>query len=161
MPNAKYNPYEARQRAASVGVNIDSVTVPGLVSVTGAVSTVGEVDTRDLDLDSDSVRQTVRAMTAVSVSKTGPLTSEVLVAVSGGSRIRLLRNAGHCDPATADGVYPVVTLKIGSTTIYADKLEAGLPWAETVCFEGADGEDLTMDLTGSETVFLNLRYELF
>lgn len=108
----------------------------------------------------DSVRQTSRVMTALSVDKTGPLAGHVLVPVAPGNRLRLLRNAGHCDPATSSGVFPNVTLRIGGTTVYSDRLEAGLPWSETVCFEGGDGEDLTIDLDVG-TVYLNVRYEVF
>lgn len=125
------------------------------------VAADGSPSIRDLTLTRDSVRQTVRPMVPFSEPKTGPLAADVLVAVPNGMRLRLLRNAGHCDPATPAGTYPLITLKLGALTFYADKLEAGLPWAETVCFEGADGADLTLDLTTVQTVWLNMRYELF
>lgn len=122
--------------------------------------TATDLDVRDLVLGQDSVRQTLRVSQPASVTVTGPQTNYVVVSVSGGQRIRLLRNAGHVDPALGEGVYPVVTVKIGATTIYNDKTEAGLPWAETVCFEGADGEDLTVSVdVGS--IYLNFRYEIF
>lgn len=135
----------------------------GRLGATPAVSVTGTVEAnlRPLTLVEDSVRQTHRPMTPYSATATGPLTDEVLVAVGAGERIRVLKNSGHCDPATGEGIYPVVTLKIGSTTVYLDKLESGLPWNEAVCFEGTAGDDLTLSLTGSSAVYINIRYELF
>lgn len=150
-----------KARAASLAVTLSTEDVAALTPPGTQVVSAVDFDVRNLTLAQDSVHQSPRKMTPLSVSKTGPLTDDVLVAVSAGQRIRLLRNAGHCNPATAAGVYPVVTVKIGATTVYSDKLEAGLPWAELVCFEGADGEDLTLTLTLTETVFLNMRYEVF
>jgi hypothetical protein len=113
-----------------------------------------------LGLD-DSVRQTLRILTPLSQVVGGPQTDLVLIPIAAGSRLRLLRNAGHCDPALDLDVYPTVTLKIGATTIWRDKLEAGLPWSETVCFEGSDGEDLTVSVDATASIYLNLRYEVF
>lgn len=106
------------------------------------------------------VRQTLPALTPYSAAVSGVVTDSVLVSISSGFRIRLVRNAGHVDPALAEDTYPLVTLKIGSTVVYQDKLEAGLPWAETVCFEGADGDDLTITIDQAATLYLNLRYEI-
>lgn len=114
-----------------------------------------------LDLTTDSVRQTLRVSTPLSQAVTGPQTNQVLVAVDTDERLRLLRNAGHTDPTLDPETYPLVTLRIGSTVIYQDKLEAGLPWSETVCFEGAAGEDLTISVDVAATLYLNLRYEVF
>ena len=119
------------------------------------------LNVRQLSLLLDSVRQTLRISTPLSQSVSGVVTDQVLISVPTGSRLRLLRNAGHTDPQLNSLVFPVVTLKIGSTVIYQDKLEAGLPWSETVCFEGADGEDLTISVNDTATIYLNLRYELF
>jgi hypothetical protein len=116
---------------------------------------------RASNLVQDSARQTLRVSTAYSESATGPIANSILVNVPTGSRIRLLRNAGHVDPTTALEAFPIVTLKIGSTVIYKDKLEAGLPWSETVCFEGADGEDLTLSIDSNVVLYLNMRYEVF
>lgn len=116
---------------------------------------------RFLSLENDSVRQTLRISTPRSVAVSGVVSDSVVISVPGGSCLRLLRNAGHVDPALEEGAYPLVTMKIGATTVYQDKLEAGLPWSETVCFEGADGEDLTISVDQAATLYLNLRYELF
>lgn len=136
-------------------IPLDEISIVGQVLVAAL-----DLDIRSLTLTEDSVRQAHRTMTPFSSLKTGPLTAHVLVPAGAAERIRVLKNSGHCDPETGTGVYPVITMKIGSTIIYTDKLESGLPWNETVCFEGALGEDLTLDLTTS-TVYLNVRYELF
>jgi hypothetical protein len=107
------------------------------------------------------LRQMLPPELPVSVTVVGPQAGLVLVAVGPAERLRLLRNAGHCDPALVAGTYPVATLKLGTLTLWSDKLEPGLPWSETVNFEGALGDDLTFDLTTTASVFLNLRYELF
>lgn len=125
------------------------------------VTTDATVDIRSLSLLLDSVRQTLPVQLPASQSVSGPVTDQVLVSVAPGSKIRLLRNAGHTDPALDTATYPTVTLKIGTTVIWRDKLEAGLPWSETVCFEGADGEDLTISIDSSATIYLNCRYEIF
>jgi hypothetical protein len=104
---------------------------------------------------------TPRLLTPLSTSVTGIVTDQVLVAISGSDKIRVLRNQGHCDPALAAGTFPLVTLKIGSTVIWRDKLESGLPWAEAVCFEGAAGEDLTVSIDAAATIYFNIRYEVF
>lgn len=114
-----------------------------------------------LTLQDDSVRQTLRRSTPCSTAVTGPVTGHVLVSIGPSQRIRLIRNAGHIDPAAAPGVYPLVTVKIGSTVIYLDKMEPGLPWSETVCFEGELGEDLTVDIDANTAVYFNARYEVF
>lgn len=116
---------------------------------------------RELTLALDSVRQSLRVSTPLSQAVSGPVTDQVLVSPGVGNRLRLIRNAGHVDPALDTAVYPLVTLKIGTTVIYRDKLEAGLPWSETVCFEGADAEDLTISVDTSATIYLNIRYEVF
>lgn len=114
-----------------------------------------------LVLATDSVRQTLRVSQPLSVNVIGAVTDSILVAVGPTERIRLIRNAGHVDPALALETYPIVTLKIGTTVIYRDKLEAGLPWSETVCFEGAAGDDLTISIDIPATIYLNCRYEVF
>lgn len=141
-------------------IDLGATTLAALETISAVVSAT-DFDIRPLTLTEDSVRNTFRVMTAFSATRTGPLTADVLVAVAVGDRIRILKNMGHCDPEVADGVYPIVTMKIGSVVIYTDKLESGLPWNETVCFEGAPGEDLTLDLTTSSAVYLNVRYEIF
>lgn len=138
----------------TVDVTDRAVRLLGLIQNT-------DFDIRSLSLSEDNVRQTTRPMTAFAASRTGPLTSDILVLVGPAQRLRLLRNAGHCDPALSQGTFPVITLKVGTTTIYTDKLEPGLPWAETVCFEGALGDDLTIDVDIVATVFLNMRFEFF
>lgn len=116
---------------------------------------------RPLSLEEDSVRQTLRVSTPVSTLISGPVTDHVVVSVSSGSYLRLIRNAGHIDPQLDVNVFPVVTVKIGGTTVYQDKMEAGLPWSETVCFEGADGADLTISVSEDADVYVNFRYEVF
>lgn len=151
---------DAQLRAIPVPV---SIPTPTPVTDNGASLTVdaSDLDIRPLALAEDNVRQTPRPMTAASTAVAGPVADQVVVAVAAGQRLRLLRNAGHCDPALASGTYPTVTVKVGATTIFVDKLEPGLPWSETVCFEGASGDDLTVDVSLAATVFLNMRYELF
>ena len=119
-----------------------------------------DFDIRELTVDTDSVRQTLRVLTPLSVAVTGVVADQMLVSIGAGDRIRLLRNAGHCDPALAAETYPLVTLKIGSLVVWRDKLEPGLPWSETVCFEGAVGEDLTISVDQVATIYLNIRYEV-
>lgn len=152
--------------AATVAAVLDVVaalaatlTVQGTVSVDNFPEFPPAQEMRDLRLDRDSVRQTLRVSQPCSVAVTGPVSNQVLVSVSPGQRLRLLRNAGHVDPQLTEA-YPLVTVKIGETTIYRDKTEPGLPWAETVCFEGQDGEDLTVSVDVG-TIYLNARYELF
>lgn len=171
-----------QQISGTVGLDANSLTaleqitatISNTLNVTGSVSVnnlptdyplpesqVTSLSQRDLLLSNDSVRQTLRASLPHSVNLTGPMTNTVLVSVPNGQRLRLLRNAGHVDPEAAPDVFPIITIKIGATTIYNDKLEAGLPWSETVCLEGADGEDLTISVSTLTTVYLNMRYELF
>lgn len=118
-----------------------------------------EVNTQALGLLNDSVRQTLRASLAATMTITGPVVNQEIVSVPPGQRIRVIRNAGHVDPEAVG--YPTVTISLGGSAIYRDKLEAGLPWSETVCFEGADGTDLTISVDSSANVYLNMRYELF
>lgn len=134
------------------------------VNPSGALAaevTATDLDIRDLSLLLDSVRQTLRVSTPLSQAVTGPVTDQVLISMTAGQRLRLIRNAGHVDPALDTATYPLVTIKLGATTIYRDKLEAGLPWSETVCFEGASDEDLTISIDVAATIYLNLRYEVF
>lgn len=147
------------------GGYVDVKVNPSGALVTDATgSTVGvtatDLDIRNLSVLLDSVTQTLRPSTPYSQPVVGPVTDQVLVAVNPGQRIRLIRNAGHIDPTAVD-VYPNITLKIGSTTVFRDKMEPGLPWSETVCFEGVDGADLTISIDAAVSVYLNMRYEVF
>lgn len=97
----------------------------------------------------------------VSTSVTGIATDTVLVAVAPGSRLRLRKFHLHADPALAAETYPVVTLKIGALTVFIDKFEPGLPYAEGIPIEGADGADLTLSVSAVATIYVNVRYDLF
>lgn len=114
-----------------------------------------------LTLADDAVRTFGVLALAASTAVTGPVTDSVLVTIAPGAKIRLIRNAGHVDPELAVTVFPLITVKIGSTVIFRDKLEAGLPWSETVAFEGAAGEDLTVSINSAATVYFNMRYQVW
>lgn len=103
--------------------------------------------------------ETQRISVPVSLAVTGPVSGQVIAAGVSDQKIRLLRNAGHVDPELSDGVYPLVTLRLGGTVVYRDKLEAGLPWSETVSFLSETGDALTIDVDQSATVYLNMRLE--
>lgn len=95
-----------------------------------------------------------------SLAVTGPVTGQTVVAGVPGQRIRLIRNAGHVDPQLSLEVFPLVTVRLGSVVVYRDKLEAGLPWSETVCFDSEPGDALTIDVDVAATLYLNMRYEV-
>lgn len=139
---------------ADSSVGVKQSTVPDRLIANDTVNVGGQILYRQWVLAQG------RPMTAYSQVKTGPLTDSVLVAAGPTERLRILRIAVHCDPATAQGIYPLVTLKLGATTIYHDKLESGFPWSETCSFEGGLGDDLALTLdTG--TVYLNIRHEVW
>src|SRR5690348_2659602 len=83
---------------------------------------------------------TLRYTTPASLAVTGPVTDQVITTAGAGQSIHLIRNAGHVDPELDAATYPLVTLKLGTTVVYRDKLEAGLPWSETVSFLSQPGE---------------------
>lgn len=117
------------------------------------------LDVRTLSLLVDSVRQTLTPSLPATFNLLGPVVSHVAIPANSSQRIRLIRNAGHVDPE--GDAFPIVTIKLGDTIIYCDKLEPGLPWSETVCFEGGLGDDLTVTLSANINVYFNFRYEYF
>lgn len=116
----------------------------------------GATELTQQDILDATLRYTVPASTAV----TGPVDGQVIVPATAGQAIHLIRNAGHVDPALDQGTYPLVTIRLGSTIVYRDKLEAGLPWSETVSFLSAPGDALTIDVDQAATIYLNMRYQL-
>lgn len=103
-----------------------------------------------------------RVYTALPFSDTisGPVTDQVLVTPPAGQQIRLRKFHLHADPALGDGVYPVVTVKLGSTTVFTDKFEPGLPYMESFTLLGAADEELTITTTTTAKIYINVRYEI-
>lgn len=115
---------------------------------------------RDLALATDNVRQTQRAMSSY-VAAQSSADGIVTAVTAGANRVRVLRLDGGNKPSNAVGTFATVTIKLGTTTIFAKETQVGEPIGGQVCLEGATGEDLTVAITGTGTVQLNLRYEIY
>lgn len=160
---------EVSLSAASLSA-LETIVVSGTVSVsnlpaTQAVSgsvtaTATDLDIRNLVLSQDSLRQTPRPMSSYIATLTSPTTATA-AAITAPDRVRVLRLDGGSKPTNTDATYVTVTVSIGAAPIFTKTLQPGEPFGSFVCLEGAAGDDLTVDLTGSGSVELNLRFESF
>lgn len=145
---------------AALGPLATQATLAALAAdVADGIGVTGPITNEEFRASPPLVREV--AVTPYAESVTGPVTDEILVAVAPGTRMRLRKFQLHADPALAEGTFPVVTLKLGAVVVFSDKFEPGLPYAEGIPIEGADGADLTVSVSLAATVFVNVRYELF
>jgi hypothetical protein len=117
-----------------------------------------------LSLDADEVLTTQQSpVTPTPYQTTGIETQDTVLAPSAGMRLRLRKFQLHMDPAATADTYNTVTLEFPSTglTVFHDKFEPGLPYAEETWIEGATDEALVITTTAASVIYVNVRTEEF
>lgn len=98
-------------------------------------------------------------VTPTSGSVSAIVTDSPLITPTTGFKLRLRKIHLHMDPAAGTGAYNTVTVKVGTTVVFQDKFETGLPYIEAITFVGATNAPLTITTTSTATIFYNLRTE--
>jgi len=142
---------------------IDEATGRLLVSSDGAASgglTNDELRAAPIDAAIAELPTDTYLASSVDATASGATT---IVAVGGSQTLRLAYLCLSADGANSADV--TATVKIGSATIYKLSLKAGAMWARNIgagrrYLAGAVGDDLTIELSASQTVHVNTEYEI-
>jgi len=90
------------------------------------------------------------------------VTNQTIYTPTTGKSVRYVKYHLHMDPAAASGTYNTVTIKVGTLTVFSDKFEPGLPWAESIRIKDSLLEInglVTITTTDASRIFYNFRIE--
>jgi hypothetical protein len=146
-----------------VPFEVDPLTGRLLVSSDGAAGgglTDDELRATPIDVSLTDLPTDTYLATSVDATASGATT---IVAVGGSQTLRLAYLCLSADGANSADV--TATVKIGSAIIYKLSLKAGAMWARNIgagrrYLAGAVGDDLTIELSASQTVHVNTEYEI-